>query len=185
MFHHFLCQLQTETYACKLIEFWPSDWISVTRLNFYGYIVIKIEFLDPENLLLDIFHYVLCQLQTEISKFIEFWRPFLILAVILFLLSGQLGLLSKMHSSDLNPQRITYKLCMIMFKCLRGSAPAYLADYCTSTSSVPGRSALRSAAHGDIVVPIIGLTGVWDLLRWLALAVGMLCLLIWGLPLLV
>ena len=51
------------------------------------------------------------------------------------------------------PQRITYKLCMIMFKCLRGSAPAYLADYCTSTSLVPGRSALGSAAHGDIVVP--------------------------------
>ena len=38
-------------------------------------------------------------------------------------------------------------------KCLRGSAPAYLADYCNSTSLVPGRSALRSAAHGDIVVP--------------------------------
>ena len=37
---------------------------------------------------------------------------------------------------------------MIMFKCLRGSAPAYLADYCTSTSLVPGRS-----AHDDIVVP--------------------------------
>ena len=83
------------------INYWY--WISVTRLNFYGYnIVIKIEFLDPENLLLDIFHYFLCQLQTEISKFIEFCRPFLILAVILFLLSGQLGLLSKMHSSDLN-----------------------------------------------------------------------------------
>ena len=44
-------------------------------------------------------------------------------------------------------------MCMIMFKCLRGSAPAYLADYCTSTSLVPGRSALRSAAHGGIVVP--------------------------------
>ena len=93
----------TDRDICKLIEFWPSYWISVTRLNFYGYIVIKIEFLiDPENLLLDIFHYVLCQLQTEKSKFIEFWRPFLILAVILFLLSGQLGLLSKMHSSDPN-----------------------------------------------------------------------------------
>ena len=51
------------------------------------------------------------------------------------------------------PQCITYKLCMIMFKCLRGSGPAYLADYCTSTSLVRGRSALRSAAHGDIVVP--------------------------------
>ena len=51
------------------------------------------------------------------------------------------------------PLRITYKLCMIMFKCLRGSAPAYLADYCTGTSLVSGRSALRSAAHDDIVVP--------------------------------
>ena len=51
------------------------------------------------------------------------------------------------------PQRTTYKLCMIMFKCLRGSALAYLADYCTNTSLVPGRSALRSAAHSDIVVP--------------------------------
>ena len=30
---------------------------------------------------------------------------------------------------------------------------AYLADYCTSTSLVPGWSALRSAAHSDIVVP--------------------------------
>ena len=37
--------------------------------------------------------------------------------------------------------------------CLRDSAPAYLAGYWTSTSLVPGRSALRSAAHGDIVVP--------------------------------
>ena len=34
------------------------------------------------------------------------------------------------------PQRITYRLCMITFKCLRGFAPAYLADYCTSTSFV-------------------------------------------------
>ena len=51
------------------------------------------------------------------------------------------------------PQRITCKLCMIMFRCLRGSAPAYLADYCTSTSLVPGRWALRSADHGDNVVP--------------------------------
>ena len=51
------------------------------------------------------------------------------------------------------PQRITYKLCMIMFKCLRDSAPANLADYCTNTSLVPGRLAVRSAAHDDIVVP--------------------------------
>ena len=69
-FHHFLCQLQTET--CKFIEFWPPYWILVAILNIYGYIIIEIKFLDPENLLLDIFHYFLCQLQTEISKFIEF-----------------------------------------------------------------------------------------------------------------
>ena len=37
------------------------------------------------------------------------------------------------------PQRITYKLCMIMFECLRGSAPVYLADYCTGTSLVSDR----------------------------------------------
>ena len=66
MFHHFLCHFQTET--CKLIEFWPPYWISVTRLNVYSYIDNEIEFLDPENLLLDIFYYLLCQLQTEISK---------------------------------------------------------------------------------------------------------------------
>ena len=75
------------------------------------------------------------------------------------------------------PQRITYKLCMIMFKCLRGSAPSYLADYCTSTSLVPDLSALRSAAYGGIVVPSHQTD--WDLiLQWLAPAVGMFYLLV-------
>ena len=83
------------------------------------------------------------------------------------------------------PQRITYKLCMIMFKCLGGSAPSYLADYCTSTSLVSGRSSLRSAPHGDIVVPSHRTDWGLRFLRWLAPAVGMLCLLVWGLPLLV
>ena len=32
-------------------------------------------------------------------------------------------------------------------------SPAYLADCCVRTSLVPGRWALRSAAHCDIVVP--------------------------------
>ena len=76
------------------------------------------------------------------------------------------------------PQCITYKLCMIMFKCLHGSAPAYLADYCTSTSLVPGRSALRSAAHGDTVVPSHRTDRILRSFRWLAPTVGMLCLLV-------
>ena len=41
---------------------------------------------------------------------------------------------------------------MIMFKCLRGLAPAYLADYGIRTSFGLGRSALSYASHGDIVV---------------------------------
>ena len=34
-----------------------------------------------------------------------------------------------------------------------------------------------------LLFPVIELTGVWDLLQWLAPAVGMFCLLVWGLPL--
>ena len=60
MFHYFLCQLQAE--ICKFIEFWPPYWILVAILNFYCHMIIEIEFLDPENSLLDIFHYFLCQL---------------------------------------------------------------------------------------------------------------------------
>ena len=44
-----------------------------------------------------------------------------------------------------------------MLKCLRGLAPAYLADCCNNTSLVPGRLAWRSVAHGDTVIP--GLPG--------------------------
>ena len=40
-----------------------------------------------------------------------------------------------------------------MFKCLKGLAPAYLSDLCVGSSAVPGRSGLRSAVRGDLVVP--------------------------------
>ena len=98
--HYFLCQIQTETWKC--LEFWPPYWILAAILNFHSHIIIRIEFLDPFNLLLDIFHHFLCQLQTEISDFIEAWRPFFILAAILFLSLDQLGHPSKMHTSDPN-----------------------------------------------------------------------------------
>ena len=39
-----------------------------------------------------------------------------------------------------------------MFKCLKGLAPAYLADLCAGTTAVPGRSGLRSAVRGDLAV---------------------------------
>ena len=50
-------------------------------------------------------------------------------------------------------QRITFKLAMITFKCLRGLAPSYLADACIPVSSVVGRWQLRSADSGTLVVP--------------------------------
>ena len=49
---------------------------------------------------------------------------------------------------------------MIMFKCLRGSAPAYIADYCTSTSVVPGRSACERQLILTFLFLVIRLTGV-------------------------
>ena len=42
---------------------------------------------------------------------------------------------------------------MLMFKCLKGLVPAYLVAFCNKGSAVSGRSALRSAVRGDLVVP--------------------------------
>jgi len=52
-------------------------------------------------------------------------------------------------------QRITFKLAMMVYKCLHGLAPSYLADVCVCTpvSSVVGRWQLRSAKSGTLVVP--------------------------------
>ena len=50
-------------------------------------------------------------------------------------------------------QRISFKLAMMVYKCLHGLAPSYLADVCTPVSSVVGRWQLRSANSGTLVVP--------------------------------
>ena len=51
------------------------------------------------------------------------------------------------------PQRVIYKVCMLMFECLKGLAPVYLVAFCTTGSAVSGWSALKSAVRGDFVVP--------------------------------
>ena len=48
--------------------------------------------------------------------------------------------------------RTEYKLIFIMRNCLIGTAPAYLRELCSLTSVKPGRAALRSSSHGDLVV---------------------------------
>jgi len=51
------------------------------------------------------------------------------------------------------PQRITFKIALTVFDCVRGRCPAYFSDICVPVHSVAGRSRLRSADHGDLIVP--------------------------------
>ena len=51
-------------------------------------------------------------------------------------------------------QRITFKLCTLAFKCSHGLAPVYLSRFCTSVATVEARARLRSAASGQLLVPV-------------------------------
>ena len=51
------------------------------------------------------------------------------------------------------PQRITFKLCLLVFKCLHGLAPQYLAELCVPVADVIGRRSLRSATRGLLNFP--------------------------------
>jgi len=51
------------------------------------------------------------------------------------------------------PQRIEYKLSVLVHRCQYGSAPQYLKDCCTSVADVPGRQHLRSARRQLMDVP--------------------------------
>jgi hypothetical protein len=50
-------------------------------------------------------------------------------------------------------KRITYKLAMLVHKCLNGNAPSYLANVCVPVTTLPGRRQLRSATTGQLFVP--------------------------------
>ena len=51
------------------------------------------------------------------------------------------------------PQRITFKLCLLVFKCLHGLAPQYLVELCVPVADVTGRRNLRSATRGLLNFP--------------------------------
>ena len=55
-------------------------------------------------------------------------------------------------------QRITFKLCLLMYRCLHGLAPPYLSWMCHPLSAVLGRSQLRSAEIHQLFVPRIRTT---------------------------
>ena len=49
-------------------------------------------------------------------------------------------------------QRVVFKTALMVWKCVRDVAPAYLSDICVPTA-ISGRQTLRSAATGTLLVP--------------------------------
>jgi len=58
----------------------------------------------------------------------------------------------ELHWLDM-PQRVDYKLCATVHRCLQCKAPPYLADLCTPVSDIASRRYLRSASSNKLVVP--------------------------------
>ena len=51
------------------------------------------------------------------------------------------------------PQRIQYKLCVLVFNCAHGSAPSYLQEVMRPVENIEPRRRLRSASSTDLTVP--------------------------------
>ena len=50
-------------------------------------------------------------------------------------------------------QRISFKLCLLVFRCLRGEAPPYLSEMLSPVSDSGALQSHRSAARGDLIIP--------------------------------
>ena len=59
---------------------------------------------------------------------------------------------NELHWLDV-PQRVIFKLCTTVYKCLHSLAPQYLAELCVPVADVPGRHHLRSASRGLLNFP--------------------------------
>ena len=51
------------------------------------------------------------------------------------------------------PQRVQFKLGLLVYKCLHGGAPPYLVEMLVQNSDVPVLRSLRSTARGCLVIP--------------------------------
>ena len=51
------------------------------------------------------------------------------------------------------PQRIVYRISVLVRRCIEGLAPLYLRELCCSTTCVQRRCFLRSAAQAELIVP--------------------------------
>jgi len=61
---------------------------------------------------------------------------------------------TELHWLDV-PDRVTYKLGLLLHRCLQGTctAPKYLINRCTPVSDIVGRQRLRSVSRLQLVVP--------------------------------
>ena len=59
---------------------------------------------------------------------------------------------TELHWLDV-PERVKYKLSIMVHSCLKGQAPQYLSDFCTPLSAVTSRQHLRSASRQLLDVP--------------------------------
>jgi len=59
-------------------------------------------------------------------------------------------------------QRIEYKLAVLVYRCLHGTAPPYLAKDFRRVADLGTRRRLRSASTPDLVVPPLRLSTVGD-----------------------
>ena len=50
-------------------------------------------------------------------------------------------------------ERIQYKLCVLVYRCLRGSAPCYIQQTIRPVASMESRRRLRSVTSSDLMVP--------------------------------
>jgi len=55
-------------------------------------------------------------------------------------------------------ERISYKLAVLVYQCLHGLAPAYLADALQPVAELPGRQCLRSSSTSALAVPLTRLS---------------------------
>ena len=60
------------------------------------------------------------------------------------------------------PERIQFRLCALVYRCLIGTAPSYLAETFHLTANVGSRRRLRSASTSTMVIPSTRRTTLGD-----------------------
>jgi len=77
------------------------------------------------------------------------------------LLTCYLPLLTQLHWLKV-PERIKFKLAVLVYKCLHQTAPPYLAEELHQSSADEARQRLRSASTSSLVVPRTRLSTIGD-----------------------